>query len=201
MGIRALTMVQLQNEGITEVGDLSEYDSESLKQIAAGLRRPGGMIPCPTIGHRNGAPVGTLVPQLPYVFGSKSQTRLEVAGNLVRFYAEIDRPLTPANVLWNDVMSKFKLLWKAIVDRKTADDPSTPVISKELPIIRWTEAFRDHLHRCIGVRSIPLAYVLQKDEGRAATCPPLATDEPFSEEWGSVKDDLINCASHTHGLF
>ena len=62
MGIRALTMVQLQNEGITEVGDLSEYDSESLKQIAAGLRRPGGMIPCPTIGHRNGAPVGTLVP-------------------------------------------------------------------------------------------------------------------------------------------
>ena len=172
MGIRALTMVQLQNEGITEVGDLSEYDSESLKQIAAGLRRPGGMIPCPTIGHRNGAPAGTLVPQLPYVFGSKSQTRLEVAGNLVRFYAEIDRPLTPANVRWTDVMSKFKLLWKAINDRKTADDPSTPVISKALPIIRWTEAFRDHLHRCIGVRLIPLAYVVRKDQGRAATCLP-----------------------------
>ena len=136
------------------------------------MRWPVGTVPDPTIGRAGGAPPGTTVPTPPFVFGSKSQTRLEVAGNLVRFYYEIGRDLTPDNMKWTHVMSRFKHLWKAIQDRKKSDEPSTPVISKSLHIIRWTEAFRDHLHRCIGVRSIPLAYVIRKNEIVAVLCPP-----------------------------
>ena len=201
MALPLATSTELANEGIVSVEDLAEVDGDIIKQIATNMRRPGGNIPCPTIGRANGAPAGTTVPTPPFVFGSKSQTRLEVAGNLARFYTEIDRPLTPANMKWTHVMSRFKHLWKAIQDRKKSDEPSTPVISKSLPIIRWTEAFRDHLHRCIGVRSIPLAYVIRKDEVVVAICPPLTPDQPYSEEWGSVEDDLINRASHDHGLF
>ena len=34
-------------------------------------------------------------------------------------------------------------------------------ITKALPIIKWTEAFQDFLHRVIGARMIPLAYVIR----------------------------------------
>ena len=45
-------------------------------------------------------------------------------------------------------------------DKKKADEPDVPKITKALPVIKWTEAFRDYLHRTIGVRTIPLAYVI-----------------------------------------
>ena len=98
-------------------------------------------------------------------------------------------------------MSRFKHLWKAIQDRKKSDDPDTPVISKSLPIIRWTEAFFNHLHRYISERSIPLAYLVRKEEAVVPTCPDLAINQPFSKEWGLVEEDLIHRASHTHRLF
>ena len=107
MVIPASTIAQLTNEVVSAVEDLSDIDSESLKQIAANLHRPGGTILCPTIDRRNGAPVGTIIPQPPFVFGLKTQTRLEVAGNLIRVYEEIGRQLTPVNVMWSNVMAKF----------------------------------------------------------------------------------------------
>ena len=43
MAIPRVTTIELANEGIATVADLSEIDKESLKQIANNLRRPGGM--------------------------------------------------------------------------------------------------------------------------------------------------------------
>ena len=197
MAIPNATVIQLANEGILTVADLSDFDKQSIKQIADNLRRPGGRVQDPTPG----ATVGATIPTPPFVFGSKSQTRLEVAGNLVRFYNTINRVLTPSNVAWSQVMSNFKELWKVIVDRKSSENPDTPKISNALPIIRWTEAFRDHCHRCIGKRHIPLAYVIRKDVTVPALCPALATDQPYTELYGSIEEDLIHRASHTHGLY
>ena len=36
-----------------------------------------------------------------------------------------------------------------------------------------TEAFRDHLHRCVGANMIPLAYVIRDDEAVPGPCLPL----------------------------
>ena len=55
-------------------------------------------------------------------------------------------------------MSNFEIQWKALKDRKDEDDPDVPKITKALPIIKWTEAFQDFLHRVTGARMIPLAY-------------------------------------------
>ena len=85
-------------------------------------------------------------------------------------------------------------------ENSKADDPNTPTINKSLPIMKWTEALRDHLHRCVGSRMIPLAYVIQDDEAVPGPCPPLKTDQLFSENHGSVEEDLVHCASHGHGL-
>ena len=78
---------------------------------------------------------------------------------------------------------------------------STPQISKELPITKWTEAISDHLHRCIGVRMTALSYVIRDDQAVDPTCPPLKTDHPFSKLHGSVDEDLIHRASHNYGLY
>ena len=85
-------------------------------------------------------------------------------------------------------------------ENRKSDDPNTPKINKCLPNMKWTEAFRDHLHRCVGARIIPLAYVIRDDEAVTGPCPPLKTDQLFSENHGSAEEDLVHCASHGHGL-
>lgn len=85
--------------------------------------------------------------------------------------------------------------------KKGEDDPDAPAISKELPIIKWVEAFRDHLNRCIGVRHVPLVCVMREDENAPATVPVLAPNQPYSIEYGLIEDKLIARADHTDGLF
>ena len=102
---------------------------------------------------------------------------------------------------WTPVMKNFADEWKALEERKEEEDPETLVILKELPIIKWIEAFEDHLHRCVGIRCIPLVYV-----NRSNVAPPMpitaqAPNQCYTLINGSVEGDLIVRASHTHGLF
>ena len=105
MAIPWPTLAQLRNDGITTIDDLGEFDKDKLQQIADNLQRPGGRVPDPNYIPPNSmpipAPVVPTVPTPPFVFGAKSQKRLQVACELVRFYETIGRPLTAANIQWN----------------------------------------------------------------------------------------------------
>ena len=136
-----------------------------------------------------------------FTYGAKSQKRLTVACDLVRFYQTVGRDLTAANIQWNQVMSNFEIQWKALKNRKDEDDPDVPKIAKALPIIKWTEAFQDFLNRVIGARMIPLAYVIQIDPHVPGPAPTLAPNQPHSTEHGSVEGELIARVSRTHVLF
>ena len=76
------------------------------------------------------------------------------------------------------------------------------MITKEarLPIIKWTEAFRDYLHREIGVCTIPLAYVIHPN-ATVPTIGPQATGAPHSVEHEAIDAEMIARASHEHSLF
>ena len=123
-----------------------------------------------------------------------------MACNLIRFYETLGRPLTESNIAWDPLMRCFGEIWKSKKENRKADDPNTLTINKSLPIMKWTEAFQDHLHRCVGARMIPLAYVIWDDEAVPGPCLPLKTDQPFSEKHGSVKEDLVHRASDEHTL-
>ena len=181
LGIPHKTMVQIQQEGIQTVADLADFENQELQQLADNLRKPGGRIPDP---NPNAAP-GATIPTPAFTYGAKSQKRLTVACDLV----------------WNQIMSNFEIQWKALKDRKDEDDPDVPKITKALPIIKWTEAFQDFLHRVIGARMIPLAYVIRIDPQVPGLAPTLAPNQPHSTEHGSVEGELIARASHTHALF
>jgi hypothetical protein len=80
MAILHATVIALQNEGIDNNGDLIDFNKAALTQVADNLRRPGG----------GGAPL---------VFGgAKSQQRLLVATDLVRYYNTVGRSLTTGNI-------------------------------------------------------------------------------------------------------
>jgi len=176
MAIPLATIPSLQQEGITTVGDLLEFDEDTISSIASNFRRSTPMI----------------------VFGAKSQKRLTVACYAVKFYDSVNRPITAGMMQWDPVLKNFSLQYEAMKAQKDETEPDTPRISKALPVMKWAEAFRDVLHRCVGVRDIPLAYVIRELEVPPVALPPLATGMPHSTEAGSVQYELISRASHAH---
>ena len=197
MGIPVATVAQLAVEGIATVSDLADFDEESLKQVAENLRRPAGRVPDPTPG----APQGATIPTPSFVFGAKSHKRLLVACDLVKYYNTTGRDLTVANIRWNQVIKNFEIQWKALKARaKDDDEPDVPKITRALTIIKWSEAFPNFLAQIIGVRTIPLTYVIRATVDVPAA-PALANNEPHSTEHGSVEAELVARASHTHALY
>ena len=156
MGIPHATVLQLQSEGITLVSDLVDFNTTSLQQLADNLRHPGGCIPDPNLTTQP----GSTIPTPPFVFGAKSQRRITVACNLVKYYKTVSRDLTVANLQWNTMMKNFDIQWTTLKEKKGDDSPETPKISKALPVIKWTEAFQDFLNRKIGNHNIPLVYII-----------------------------------------
>jgi hypothetical protein len=200
MAIPARTRVQLATEGITHPDDLFEFKKDGLKQIAENMRRPTGRIPDPNAGQPGGPPAGATIPTPPFVLGAKSLQRLIAASDIVRYYAACNRPLTATNLQWVPVVRTFQANWEALTAKADKDVPETPKITKALGVMKWSEAFVDHLGQVIGSRKIPLSYVVRPDVAPPAPTPPLLTDLPYSAS-RSVEDELILLASHTHPLY
>ena len=197
MGIPQATVDQLQIEVITTISDMADFEKETLQQMANNLRKPGGRVPDPNPA----AAAGATIPTLPFVFGASLQHRLTVSCELVRYYNTIGRDLSAGNMLWSNVMKNFDIQSKALKECKEVDDPDIPKISKSLPIMNWTEAFQDYLHRTIGVRTIPLAYITRETVDVPAIPPPQEANKPHSTEYGSIEVEFIACASHDHELY
>jgi hypothetical protein len=90
-------------------------------------------------------------------------------------------------------MKNFSEQWKALENKKSADEPEVPKITKALPVIKWTEAFRDYLHRVISVRKVPLAYVVRTEE-EVPNIGTIAVGAPHSAEHGSIEVEMIERA-------
>jgi len=196
MGIPNRTVIKLQEEGIDAPNDLTDFRKETISEVAQNLRRPSGREPNPD---PNAAP-GSTIPTQPFVFSAKSQERFTIAAELMRYYETVGRAETAGNLMWNPVMKNFNEQWKALVAKKKDDEPEVPKVTKTLTIIKWSESMRDYFHRCIGVRGIPLAYVIRNnvDVPMIGTIQP---GSPHSTEHGSVEMELIARALHTHPLY
>ena len=79
MEIPHAMVIQLKTEGITTIGDLADFEKDSLQQLADNLHCPKGRIPDPSPN----AGVGATIPIPTFTFGAKSQKRFLVACNLV----------------------------------------------------------------------------------------------------------------------
>ena len=197
MGIPHATVVQLQVEGIAGIQDLADFDKDTFQQLADNLKKPAGRV----LYQNPAAAAGAMIPTPSFVFGAKSQHHISVACEIVCYYNAVGRDITAANMRCTQVIKNFEDQWKALKGHKEDDEPDVLKISKSLPIIKWTEAFQDFLHRVIGVRMIPLAYVTRAVVDVPVVVPVLENNLPHSEEHGSVENELIARASHDHELF
>jgi hypothetical protein len=122
------------------------------------------------------------MPTPAFVFGAKSYNCLKAASDLVRYYETVGCDLAAANMRWNPTIKTFNEHWKSLVERKKEDRPETPKITRGLPVVKWTEAFRDFLNRVIGSRHIPLVYLIQEVVAVPAA-PQCAAGLPYAEEF------------------
>jgi hypothetical protein len=142
------------------------------------------------------------------VIGAKSLMRLEAAADMIRYYETVGRALTPQNIRWEPTIKTFAEHWKALQDRKEGETLEVPRVTRQLPVIQWTEVFADYCNRKIGARTIPLAYVIRTDVDVPAAAPPLAPATghgnqvmPYSVEHESVEKELVARASHQHTTY
>ena len=85
MGIKHATMVQMQQGRIQLVADLTDFEKQSLQQLADNLRKPGGRVADPDPN----SPAGVTIPIPAFTYGAKSQKRLTVACDLIRLYQTV----------------------------------------------------------------------------------------------------------------
>ena len=182
MALTAATRTQLQTEGITDEVTLGEASSERFDTIKDNLRRPPG-----------GGP--------PFEFTSKSEERLRAASNIVKYYNLVGREPTADNMMWDPVIKIFKKHWDDLKKQQVKDAPEVPKISKSLPIITWITIFKDFLFRVVGTNNIPLSYIVRDDEDVPNPIPELMDGKPYSEQYGSVMNEMVALATHDHEGF
>lgn len=181
----------LMAEGIATVDDLGEFEDRDFKAIQENLRKPGGTVPDP-------ADASNRIPTPSYVLGAKSLKRLKIAAAAVRYYETIGRELTAANMHFQNVLRNFGEQWEAILKKETEDEGDVPKITRSLPIVRWTESFEDYLRVITGSRHIALSYLIRDEVDPVDPPPPLVANRCYSEEHGSVMEELIARATHDH---
>ena len=98
-------------------------------------------------------------------------------------------------------MRSFKDQWKALKNHRKDEEVKVPKISKALLVMKWSEAVTDFLHQAVGIRTIPLAYVVRENVAPVQPLPSLAQDIPNSEDYGSIEAAIIEFSSHVYWLF
>ena len=195
MGIPAPTQDRLAtNENIVTVESLIDINKDAFSDIASNLRKPGGTMPDPNDPNLR-------VPQHPFVMSAMSLQKLQVASVAASYYKTIGRELTHVNMHYTNVLKDFYMQWKALEEKKKEDEPKVPIVTKGLPITKWTDTFNDFCCKVIGARNIPLAYVI-RDRIEVLPIPePLAPGKSYSASSGSVEAELVERASHDHALY
>ena len=192
MAIPQATVIQIANEGIVTIEDLSEFTDSEFKRIADNLKSP------PAIPDPNNA--GQTIRQNPFTFGAKSLKRLKVAANAVRYYDSVGRSISAANMHYSNVLKTFELEHNSLVKRKKEDEPEVPKITRKTSVPEWSKSFDDFLHRIIGVRDAPLAYLVREDAD-PGQAPTLAPGKPYSTIHGSMEQELIARLTHNSPVY
>ena len=196
MGLSNRTRLQLAHEGIADPEDFKEFDEDGLNAIFSNLYKP------PKIPATGAAAIaaGRLREIQAYEVSAKSKMRLKGAMIIVKFYDDVGRPLDPDNMAW-PVIKRFLEQWKALMERKKAENGTPPKISKNQAVHKWIDAFALHLSQKVGVRNAPVGYVVRAVAAVDATPPARQVGDPHSEETGSIEGDLTARMTHNHPLY
>ena len=86
--------------------------------------------------------------------------------------------IEPGDLLWS-VVKNFVEQWKALMEKKDADVGQPPRLTKDKLVYKCLESFQQHLSEKIGVRNVPLTYLIRPLGVAPAAMLPRAALQPF----------------------
>jgi hypothetical protein len=118
---------------------------------------------------------------------------------LVLYYAMVGRTLEPVDMQW-PVIKNFVEQWKALMEKKKADIGTPPKLTKDKQVYKWLEQMGQFLATYIGVRNAPFTYLTRPDVLPPAVHGPHVPDQPYSEEYVSIEQEMQFRVGHNHTL-
>ena len=219
MGLTQDQRNALMNEGLSNVTDFADFKENeikmALKNVRQGIPTIAGIPAIPRQVDSRGNVTQAAVRAVPAIQGTppvlipaRSASRLFIASIAYHYYIDTARDVTPQNMHYNNVLKDFYIEWQALEQMEKQDAPKLPTLSKTNTPLKWCESFKHYLYATFGVRKIPLVYVIREsaDVTPESGNDPNVTYDPLQQgkaygNSGSVLDDLIARASHTHPLF
>ena len=180
MGLTAGQRTALQTEGLTNMDDFQDFQTEELKSAFKNCRSSTPPVSIP----------------------ARASSRLLTASIAWHYYNDTGRVVTPVNMHFSNVLRDFHIEWKAILDLVDRDSElKLPVLTKSNAPIKWCESFKHYLHDTFGVRKVPLSYVIRSEVTvKPEADDPLEPNKAYGSS-GSILQDLIDRSSHDHPLF
>lgn len=188
-------VTRILHEGITDIDSLIDFDKDSIEALPKACSRAIDEIEADEeneIEAEDAVPAGNI--------SIASVHRLIVAANAARYYRDIGRNRTVARMHYNNILANFKVDHAAYITLKRQDAPQIPLVNdkdRDKKVIKWVPLFEDAMSRTFGSKG-PLKYVLRE----TADVPdeeddPLANNSYYSEEAGSLLEELVARLPHT----
>jgi hypothetical protein len=169
----------LIDEGIVIPEDLVDFEDDDIDNVVANLRK--------------------LTP--PVRLSALCVKRLKIAAEGVRYYKNLGRDLSATGMQYVVLDVFWKQFQSLKAQKKSSAEAKFPKMDRHVSMLRWTELALNALNSRIGGRYAPLSYVIRKDEAVPSVAHVLAANLPWCEEYGSVKEELINRLSFMDPVF
>lgn len=187
-------VTRITYEGITDLDSLMDFDKESIEALPRACARA---IPAVDADADNNIEAEEAVAA--GNISTISVHRLIVAADCVRYYRDVGRTATIANMHYGNILAGFKLDYEAYRTLKKLDTPEVPLVhekDRDKKVIKWIPLFEDAMSRTFGAKG-PLRYVIRETAAVTAEADdPLQANRHYGIA-GSLLEELINRLPHT----
>jgi len=140
----AARRIAIQEEGLSVIEDLLEFDDSGIKTLCASVRKPGGMIRDPNDLNRQIVAPGFHIPAI-------CEKRLKWAAYGAKIYDMIGRTVNYDSLGRN----RLKALERHSTLMKEHEDPEKlPVVTKTFGIVKAMDLLPSHLRDRLGARKV-----------------------------------------------
>ena len=175
----------IQEEGLSVLVDLLEFDESGIKTLCASVRKPGGMIVDPNDPNRQIVDSGFHTPAI-------CEKRLKWAACGARIYQMIRREIN------YDLLNRLKLKAferHSILMTDHEDPEKLLVVSNTFGIVKVMDLIPGHLRDILGSRNIQLSYII-RDKVTPPALRPLKLNDCVGEEYSSLAEELVIHTPH-----
>ena len=192
VGLSQRTFLYCVEEGVT-VTNLPDLDKDALQAVAANARRPTGEV--------DAAHPAVIIPRQPFAFSAIALQRLQTAHHMALHCIKVNRTMT-AEMLQQDRMRVFKEEFEVLEEYREKDNTQGPKLMRDALSIRfWHENVMIWTESNVGCKGAHYNYLTRTNPIPEGDIPLLGPGVPYAEEYGSLKQELVERCRHDDPKF